>query len=199
MTQRAADAIALIDLDGTLADYHSSMLSGLASIAAPGDPTQYSPGWSNGSDPERLPWMEERCDLIKRQAGFWRNLQPIADGFRVVELLRELDFKLMILSRGPLRTTSAWTEKADWCREHIPDAAITITHDKSHYYGRVLFDDYPSYVLPWLGHRPRGLVLMLDQPWNRDFEHPQVLKVPRPFTEANVPFVREALIRARDR
>lgn len=195
-----SDAIALIDLDGTLTDYHSAMLGELALLAAPGDPTQYSPGWSNThADAERIPWMEARCDLIKRQPGFWRNMRPIADGFRVVELLRELEFELMILSRGPIRTTSAWTEKADWCREHIPDAAITITHDKSHYYGRVLFDDYPSYVTPWLAHRPRGLVLMLEQPWNRDFEHPQVLKVPRPFTDEHVPAIRAALVHARDR
>ena len=37
-------------------------------------------------------------------------------------------------------------------------------------------DDWPEYIKPWLEWRPRGLVIMPDQPWNQDFEHPQVVR-----------------------
>lgn len=49
-------------------------------------------------------------------------------------------------------------------------------------YGRVLFDDWPSYFLKWLGKRPRGLVVCLAHPWNEEFasggakEHPSIFR-----------------------
>jgi 5'-nucleotidase len=191
---------ALVDLDGTLADYHKAMMEQLALIASPTDPQQYAPGWSSAQeDRERIPWMEARCDLIKKQPGFWRSLERIEDGFTVVRLMENLNFLISVLTKGPVRTTSAWTEKAEWCAENLPNADVTVTHNKRRVYGRVLFDDYPSYAIGWLKHRPRGLVLMLEQPWNQTFTHPQVVKVPRPFVgEDVVGPVRAALIRARD-
>jgi hypothetical protein len=82
----------------------------------------------------------------------------------------------MILTKGPYNATSAWTEKVQWCREHIYYVPITITEDKSLVYGKVLVDDWPPYVTQWLEWRPRGLVIMPDQPWNQDFIHPNVFR-----------------------
>ena len=62
-----------------------------------------------------------------------------------------------------------WYERNDWSIQ-------VLTRDKSIVYGKVLFDDWPEYVIKWLKYRPRGLVIMLDHIWNRDFHHPQVVK-----------------------
>lgn len=164
--------LALIDLDGTVADYDGSMSDQLKLLRSPEEPVvkhgRASP-----------PHIKNRTSLIRNQPGFWRNLEVIKEGVDVIQLLMGLDFSLMVLTKGPASSPNAWTEKALWCREHLPQAKITITEDKANYYGKVLFDDWPEYVEPWLKHRPRGLVIMLEHPWNAGYEHPQVFKYRR--------------------
>ena len=172
------DKIALVDLDGTCADYHASCVKGLRALLRPDE--EYVDPWMVPKS-ERAPWLEARRDLVSNQPGFWRNLSPIDDGLTIVKLLQHVGFSIMVLTKGPVRKTAAWTEKVEWCAQYLPYTGWTVTTDKSFSYGRILFDDYPDYIVPWLAHRPRGLVLMLDQPWNRSFEHPQVVRVPRNF------------------
>jgi hypothetical protein len=121
-------------------------------------------------------WLEARMTLIKKQPGWWRNLPELPLGMELVGFLRDLNFSLHVLTKGPYNTTTAWTEKVDWVRKHIPDAQITITERKDLTYGLVLIDDFPGYVKPWLKHRPRGLVIMPAHPWNEDFSHPNVIR-----------------------
>jgi 5'-nucleotidase len=186
----AEQKVALIDLDGTLADYHAACMTGLRALLAPGE--ELVDPWMLDRD-DRPDWINARRDMVSNQPGFWRNLARIEDGFEVLDVLLQVGFSLMVLTKGPVRKTSAWTEKVDWCAQHLPGVAVTVTHDKSLVYGRVLFDDYPDSLVPWL--RPRGLVVMLDQPWNLGFEHPQVVRVPRPFWPDSPPglAVREVL------
>lgn len=165
--------IALIDLDGTVADFNGAMREGLASLVSPGEePIDESSSWHDY--PQHI---QNRRDLIKRVPGFWRNLPIIPYGITVASMMRTLGFKLNVLSKGPFNTTSAWSEKVDWCRKNLPDADVTITEDKSGTYGRVLFDDWPEYCAGWLKWRPRGLVIMLEWPYNMDYEHPNVFKL----------------------
>lgn len=171
---QAAEPIALVDLDGTLADFDGSMAAKLAALRSPGeDPDIEAYG------KEKHPWLEARRDVIKSQPGFWRNLPRITDGFAVLEMIRRVGFEVHVLTKGPFRTTMAWTEKVEWCRANLPDIPVTITEDKGLVYGRVLFDDWPPYIERWLAWRPRGLVIMLDHPWNQGFEHPNVLRYKR--------------------
>ena len=70
-------------------------------------------------------------------------------------------------------------EKVQWCERHLQPRfpiQITITEDKGLVDGAVLVDDHPGYVLRWLEFRPDGCVIPPDQPWNRDFQHPRVLR-----------------------
>lgn len=183
----------LVDLDGTLADYHAAMKKGLEPMRAP---EEEDVDWAS-YERRPPPHIEARMDLVKRQPGFWKGLQPVSDGFEVLHLIREVGFSLNVLTKGPKRTTQAWTEKVEWCQHYLPDVPVTVTQDKGIVYGRGLFDDYPPYLLRWLEHRPRGLCLMLDQPWNRDFSHPQVVRVLRPFLNTdNVEAVRSRLVDA---
>lgn len=185
------DKIALIDLDGTVADFDLTMALEMAKLAAPEEKSLNS-FWPGGSKP---PHVEAREGLIKRQPDFWRNLPRIEAGFEIVEDLEKLGFGLHVLTKGPSRTTSAWTEKVDWCHEHLPQAAITITQDKALVYGRVLVDDWPPFFMAWLEVRPRGLVVCVAHPWNAGIEHPQVFR----YDGTNRKELRERLLQAWNR
>lgn len=170
--------IALIDLDGTLADYEFSMRGELLKTLSPAENEEFGALIRTGNIFEyKRDWLNARMALIKRQAGFWRELPEIPQGMVVYHLLRQIGYRCVILSKGPKRTPSAWTEKLEWCQKHVPDAGVTITQDKGLIYGKVLFDDYPPYIVRWLECQPQGKVLMLDSPHNQDFEHPQVFRI----------------------
>lgn len=173
MADRDPAKIALFDLDGTLADYDGQMRKGLAHIAGPMEPEFLDPSFDVHS--ETRPWLEARKRLIKQQPGWWRNLPRFQLGWDVLQAAKKIGFDITILTKGPYTTTSAWTEKVDWCRNLLPHTKVTITEDKSAVYGRVLVDDWPAYVEPWLAVRPRGLVIMPAHPWNRDFEHDRAI------------------------
>jgi 5'-nucleotidase len=120
--------------------------------------------------------MKARAKMIRSQPGWWFNLAPLKKGFDIVELFKKYKFDLHVLTKAPHSVDEAWTEKVKWCRVHLPNTDITISQEKGLVYGKVLLDDWPPYVSSWLEHRPRGLVIMVEQRWNKDFEHPQVIK-----------------------
>jgi len=175
---KPSEPIFLIDLDGTLADFDGAMQAELKKLMSPGESLpEEGAEWSEAES-----YIKARRDLIKRQPGFWRNLPRIQEGFTVLAMAQRLMFQPMVLTKGPFKTTGAWTEKVDWCQEYVPEIPITVTSDKGLVYGRVLFDDWPAYILRWLEWRPRGLVVMLDHPWNKDFTHPNVFRYVRGLT-----------------
>lgn len=141
-------------------------------------------------------WMQARRRLLRQTPGFWQNLPKIDIGFEVLDVIRSLGFRLMVLTNGPHKLPATWAEKVLWCQQHVPDADVTIGRDKGLVYGRVLFDDWPPYVERWLRWRPRGLVVMLDHPHNRSFAaDPRVLR----YTGAEKDELRERLERAAGR
>ncbi len=169
--------IALVDMDGTLVDYAGAMYRDMLAIANPEE--QYDIGNILLTDVERAyntPYLKARMDLIKRQKDWWFNLEKLPQGFKVVEMLRQLKYKLNILTRGPKKLASAWEQKARWCEINLPDADVSIVSNKTAHYGRVLVDDWIPYVEPWLKHRKNGTVIMPDQPWNEGYTHPQVIR-----------------------
>jgi len=191
------DALALIDLDGTVADYDTALMANMRSLQAPNEPV-YRDRYTGGEEP---PYVEARRKMVQRQPGFWRGLKPLRLGFEVLGEMRDLGFSLHVLTKGPKKNGMAWGEKLDWCEEHLPDAVVTVTGDKSISYGKVLFDDFPPYFTAWLVHRPRGLVICLAHPWNEEYakggksEHPNVLR----YDGKNLEELRARLREARDR
>ena len=149
--------IALVDMDSTLCDYEGAMNKKIKEIIG-----------------EDAVWIDPKykgvISLIKSQPGFWRDLEPIRSGFKVVNLLQENGFQVNVLTKGPYKTPSAWSEKVEWCRHHLPGVPVTITENKGLIYGRILVDDWPPYCEQWLEWRPRGLVLMPAYPYNKDFD-----------------------------
>lgn len=183
------DRVALIDLDGTVADIRKAMEEQMAPLRAPGESIEFHP-WD-----ESTPHIKARLSLLKRQPGFWRNLERLELGFDVVDELRNLGFMLHVLTKAPRNSINAWSEKAEWARTHLPDAFVTVTQDKSLVYGRVLVDDFPTYFESWLAVRPRGQVISVAQPWNEHIRHPRVLR----YDGTNRTAMQEVLRRAYDR
>lgn len=191
------DHIALVDLDSTVADYDKALKEEMRKLESPNEPA-YADRYSSGMEPS---YIEARRKLIQQRPGFWRSLQPIPLGFEVVGMLRTQGFKLHVLTKGPQNNGAAWGEKLEWSREHLPDATVTVTGDKSIVYGRVLLDDFPPYFMKWLENRPRGLVVCVAHPWNEGFKadgdqaHPNVIR----YDGTNVAALKGALGRAWDR
>lgn len=160
-----ADLIALVDLDGTLADYDGALEREMAKIASPGEPE-----FKSFMDATRPAWLEARRHLISSIPGFWRDLSPLPAGQDILGGLQAHGFHLHVLTKGPSTKPAAWMEKLEWCRRHVPDAEVSITENKSLSYGRILVDDWPSYFTGWLKHRPRGVVVVPAQRWNEGAE-----------------------------
>lgn len=168
MNKQSSDRIALVDMDGTIADYERAMERDYDKLISPGDLTFQEASTTYGKDdwPDHL-WS--RRDVIQRQPGWWRNLERLAVGFEIIEVLRHFDFELNIATKGPSSKSNAWAEKLEWVREHLPHTNVHITEDKSLLYGKILVDDWPSYASAWLRHRPRGLVIMPAHHYNEHF------------------------------
>lgn len=156
----------LFDMDGTLCDHTGALMRDLELIKSPGDPEV------KRHDDDEPEWAKERKRLIRSQRGWWKDLDHIDFGFDIYQAVRKIGFQINILTKGPWTCAHAWTEKVQWCREHLhDDVKITITEDKSIVYGRVLVDDYVPYVVGWLNARPRGLVIMVANPENEFHIH----------------------------
>lgn len=194
------DRVALVDLDGTIADYDAALVEAMRSIQDPNE-KPYENRYEETTKRSELPHVEARRKMIQRQPGFWRNLPGLTLGFDIVSELRELGFALHVLTKGPRNNGPAWGEKLEWARENIHDATVTVTGDKSIVFGRVLVDDYPPYFISWLENRPRGLVVCVAHPWNEAFkrggnnEHPNVVR----YDGSNLDEVARMLKRAYDR
>jgi 5'-nucleotidase len=173
------EKIGLFDMDGTLCNYEGRMIEDLKALRSPGEPEITS---IHGDVPD---WLENRMSLIKRQPGWWRNLPVLSDGLQVFEYARDLGFENHILTKGPYKTTTAWTEKVEWVRKTFEEpnspqeidwvkpthtqVKIHITEDKGLVYGTMLCEDWPPYIDRWLKWRKRGLVVLLDRPYNREY------------------------------
>ena len=166
-----SDHTCLIDMDGTIADLDAAILRELAALASPGEPV-----FQHGD--EFPAWLEARRNMVMRQPGFWENLEPLPLGFEIVKAAEDAGFGIHVLTKGPSSKPLAWSEKVQWVRTHLPQAGITVTEDKSNYFGRVLVDDWKNYGMAWLKNRKRGLLIVPAQPWNVGAEtwHPNVFR-----------------------
>jgi len=166
------EQIALFDMDNTLCDYVGMMQKDLDALQGP-DEAPYIVKW-DGNTPEHI---KRRMDLIKSQNGWWEGLEVFYLGMSVLMWAKQIGFTTHVLTKGPYKTDSAWSEKRRWCKANLPaETMLTITEDKGLTYGKILVDDYPPYIERWLKWRPRGLVIMPAHPYNESFKHPNVIR-----------------------
>lgn len=167
--------IGLFDMDSSLADYEGQLTKDLNKVLSPEDAKVFA---------ELGMWKADETDqfkhlirLIKNQPNWWLNLPPIENGLVIFRLAAQIGFKNHILTKGPKRYPLAWKEKVEWCQKFLhSDIDVHITSDKGMVYGKFLYDDYPDYMLRWLKRRPRGVGIMPVNSYNKDFQHPQVIK-----------------------
>ncbi len=156
-TELEEGRVALMDLDGTLCDYNGALKRDMAKILGA----------------TTLPQdVTERIEvLVKSQTGWYRNLKPLPLGLKIYQTLREIGFQIVVCSKGSRVSKNSWTEKMEWVAEHLDDdVLVNLTQAKQIVYGRVMVDDYPAHFKPWLEKRPRGIVIVPDQPWNSEIE-----------------------------
>lgn len=165
------EQIALLDMDGTVADYEGQLARDMALLASPSEKPFVA--WEEKKYP---PHILARMHLIKCRGSWWEDLPILPVGMKIVDCLKSLGFNIHILTQGPKSNPEAWSHKAKWVMKYLPEIPITITRDKSLVYGKVLVDDWPEYVTSWLEFRPRGQVIMPVQKWNEGFSHPSVLR-----------------------
>ena len=172
MDSRKPQPIALIDMDGTIADFDKAMLREMKKIASPSEDPKF---W--GRDGDRLLHMRARREMVMKMPGFYRNLEPIESGMRLYRFIVKTGFQPHILSKGPNYAPNAWTEKLEWCQQHLPEKTpVNICQFKEMVYGRVLVDDWIPYVQKWLAARPRGTVILPSRPWNKGFRHARAVR-----------------------
>lgn len=167
--------IFLVDLDNCLVDYDAALTKALEKMAGPNEenPKIYMDHRQN-----RPEYIKERINTICSKKEWWANLPWLESGRSLFFLFREFDLRIMILTQGNRKNPEAWSGKMQWFINNIAleDVDITITRDKGLVYGKVLADDWPVYAENWLQHRPRGTVIMPVHNYNKDFQHPQVIK-----------------------
>lgn len=169
-SQEGTEKIALFDMDGTLFNYQDRMKEELEKMRGPTEPPIDDPF-------EDQTHLEFRRKAIKRVPGFWKSLPRYQPGWDVLEMAKEIGFQIHILTKGPSSVGIAWMEKMECIKEHFKgeDVTLHVTEDKSVTYGRVLVDDFEDYVTGWLHWRCRGLAIMPEHPYNKDFKHPNVV------------------------
>lgn len=171
--------IALFDMDGTLFDYEGQLRNSLYSLASAPEANVLDPKFNIWGDnvPE---YITKRIHLIKNIPGWWSGLPKLPIGWKIFNIARAIGFRIHILTKGPSSRPHVWQEKVECIRKHFAPGeieSINITEDKSIHYGRVLVDDFPSYMDGWLKHRCRGLGLMPANPNNVGYENPNVIRV----------------------
>lgn len=173
LIKMGTEKVALFDMDGTLADYSGQLYKDMIKIANPSDKIEPDMDfWSEGVPA----YLEARRKMITRQVGWWLGLPKFKLGMDILKVCDFIGFKLHILTKGPSSHPDAWKEKVEWCKLYLRnDIGISIVGDKGLVYGRVLVDDYPEYILRWLEHRPRGLVIMPAHKYNKEFKHKNVI------------------------
>ena len=167
-----SENIALFDMDGTLCDYDKSLSEGLERLCSPQEPVYQLPIKDDSPG-----YIKNRADLIKAQESWWENLPRYQLGWDILEVAKNLNYKIMILTQGPKRNPASWSGKKKWIDNNLgQDIDVTITRDKGLVYGKVLVDDFPDYLSRWLQWRKRGLAIMPANELNKHFVHPQLIR-----------------------
>jgi hypothetical protein len=138
--------VALVDVDGVLADFVGGLADAVPGVDALRNPTTYD--YFASLEPEvRLAAFDVLGD-----AAFWRDLRPIPGALDVLANLRRA-----------------------WVDAHIgADIKMMATWDKYKVPGDVFFDDNPNHVEAWMLAYPGRVAFLVDQPYNRDAVLPRI-------------------------
>lgn len=167
-----SENISLFDMDGTLCNYDFALIKDLKKLKAPCESPISLPITKKSP-----PYLQHRANLIRASEDWWAEIPKFKLGWDVLQVAKDLEFRIMILTQGPKKNSAAWAGKKRWIDSNLgEDTDVTITRDKGLVYGRILVDDFPGYIQRWLKWRKRGLVIMPASNSNRSYKHPQVIR-----------------------
>jgi len=164
------DKIALFDMDGTLADFAGGLQAVMQPMQSPGEQCDYD-SYDQDNEPD---FMKARRRAAKNQPGFWRDLPPHQPGFDLLAAAVQIGYRITIFTKAPMSQPAALSEKLQWCHQHLNPVLgscgyqMAMVSEKGYTYGRILVDDFPGYIRPWLKNRPRGQVIMPAHGYNND-------------------------------
>lgn len=184
----AIETIALFDMDDTLFDHNGQLERDLEKLRKSREPH------AEVYAINRLPdYLIKRTREIRAPKEWWANLPKFQLGWDLWDLAGDLGLKREILTKASLKNPNMWLGKVECIIKHLgTNIPLTITSsEKSRHYGKILVDDYPPYVLGWLQHRPRGLVIMPAHPYNAEIKHSQIVR----YTGENLEQVRAEMER----
>jgi hypothetical protein len=186
---RPTRKIALIDFDGTLCNYDQALDAGIKSCSSPEQYKEIDKQLAahRGRDEleEMWPWFKNLVKMVKAQPDWWFKLEKLPTADPLISRLKEIGFTIRGLTAAPYGNPDASAQKLRWFQANIDPvisgngSTIMLGRDKALVYGRVLFDDWPSYFLPWLKSHPRGIVFCPAWKWNDTTEvrsHPRVIR-----------------------
>ena len=159
---------ALLDVDGVVADFSSSILQAVGSKLSPQDHQQWDVMEFLTPD-EKSRAREALSDI-----DFWLNL-PLKDMAKQgVEKLRDLGFQIVWVT-SPWTSCLGWdTARRSWLSRNFGDDPVVITADKEHVDGDVFIDDKVENVEKWSRAHPDKRAFLFDAPYNRDSDLPRV-------------------------
>lgn len=174
-----------IDVDGCLANFNIPFARLMEQVSygrvtvAPGPPIKW--GWVDDypKDVVSAAW-----EHVKANGVFWRNLPALPGARWTLERLNDLadgGHDVYFVTSRPGHLAKIQTE--EWLQEHgAVCPTVLISHDKGHVvrglHATVFVDDKPDNHLDVLRQCGTGCrCVLLDQPWNRDWNHPYVPRV----------------------
>lgn len=146
MMYEPSNVFLFIDMDGTIADYHSAV-SEVSNIGTIQEKKQF---WQTVAQ-NKLSNEKKLKDLADRSDGFYSKLKPIDGAIETINQLVDLGYNVYFLSSPEVMSTTCHSDKNAWIKKHFGDKfakKLILTNDKTLVGAKgsinILIDDLPQ-------------------------------------------------------
>jgi 5'(3')-deoxyribonucleotidase len=150
--------IALIDVDGVLANIHGSLAEQMD--------CSFVHTWNS---PQNSDEANNQLNHIKSRQSFWEEVPRIQTGFEIVSLVKSHGYEVHFVSGIPKCGGRALVGKLNWINRAFPGYPFHLTQDRSILKAHLLVDDGPDFVKPFMQKNPGTKVLMPQWDYNQEF------------------------------
>lgn len=161
-----------VDVDGVLADLLTPCFQVASEMLKKPITIDHLTSW----DFDTIIPKELLDEFWKRigEPGICRNLVPYPDAQSGIKALQEVAEVYIVTSY--LHDAPQWVHERDqWIMEHfgIPRRKMVHTKAKYTFAASVLVDDKPANIEEWLAENPKGVGVIWDMPFNRNWDKPK--------------------------
>lgn len=162
--------VLLFDCDGVLANFSSFALSFIESETGIVYQEKDIPSWDIFESLGHGDLWEKFKEICSTK-GFCTKISPYSEA---ISPMRELSKKYeIVIVTAPVESSPTWCyERTNWLKEHfeIHPKKVIFAHEKSLIQGDVFVDDKVANVVAWNELNPKGLAVLWEHPYNRDFQ-----------------------------